>query len=42
MNKHTFLILRGTARAITYTFFAASILLAPALASLVLGGELSA
>lgn len=42
MNKHTYLFLRGTARAITYTFFAAAILLAPALASLLVGGELSA
>ena len=42
MNKHTFLILRGTARAITYTLFAGAILLTPALAGLIVGGELSA
>ena len=42
MNKHTFLILRGTARAITYTLFASCIMLAPVLAGLLVGGELSA
>lgn len=42
MNKHTFLILRGTARAITYTLLSACILLSPALVGLLVGGELSA
>lgn len=42
MNHHTFIILRGTARAITYTLFAAGIILAPALASLLIDGVMGA
>lgn len=42
MNKHTFLILRGTARAITYMLFASCVMLAPVMAGLLVGGDVSA